>query len=72
MTGSNTPVVYLNCKNVLVVIIVGIVLILFLNNKDNNENYNNNGNSNDNVNISGERTLVVYLSAQGGCCRANC
>ena len=48
------------------VIIVGIVLILFLNNKDNNENNNNNNsNSNDNVNISGERTLVVYFSAQG-------
>ena len=49
---------------VLVVIIVGIVLILFLNNKDNNEN-NNNSNSNENVNVSGERTLVVYFSAQG-------
>lgn len=45
---------------VLVVIIVGIVLILFLNNKD-----NNNSNSNENVNVSGERTLVVYFSAQG-------
>ena len=45
----------------LVVIIVGIVLILFLNNKDNN----NNSNSNENVNVSGERTLVVYFSAQG-------
>ena len=45
------------------VIIVGIVLILFLNNKDNNEN--NNSNSNENVNVSGERTLVVYFSAQG-------
>lgn len=52
---------------VLVVIIVGIVLILFLNNKDNNENNNNNNNSNsnENVNVSGERTLVVYFSAQG-------
>ena len=46
------------------VIIVGIVLIFFLNNKDNNEN-NNNSNSNENVNVSGERTLVVYFSAQG-------
>lgn len=45
---------------VLVVIIVGIVLIFFLNNKD-----NNNSNSNENVNVSGERTLVVYFSAQG-------